>query len=815
MKPEEFAQGERVRGGTQPVNLRVKDIASLEDTVETSPVEKHVVDIQALPHFQTTPSLAKPLSSRMPSFSSSFLQPEQFIAELKLTTGADIRPDLLAGTVVSHDDQQWGTRRLAEADLEAFYEPANSVPTLELFYEGKPAPAPAHLRTVRISGVPSSEPTLQPPSAVATETAPHPVVDKNSEESRAASGPPVLQKSSSRGASGRKDGSPGLHKMGENQIARSCSGGIGREKSGVQEIAGDGGGKQSGRLLRRLLRWGASMKTLGKTSKNGNPNPNMDCFLEPQIEAAAASQDPDEDGNSSPRSSASSVSTTYSEVSSKSQSYKHAHKKSLKSEVVKSKLWLLRVHQKLQGRVPSKDDSEDEGDGIFEALRQGAMFQDTTTTEEAADSLGVLEKKSISKLVAKHKRNSTWDAGKQQLSITSDHIFSPKQPRLPSRDTQVLLAPPKRLTGGQPSRLIVTEKADNSPSSPMQAGNEHAVTVNLKILTSPRTRTGPAKTVSEQNSPTGVESPTPPRSPRNGASAQTLPKTLKSPGPAKSSIQNAVSIRVELPTPPMSPRNGASAQRSSFPGFSPPLPLPVRAVQSSPITSPVLRATSPRVPKSPRRYASPGGGGLGFERGSGFQSSLIAGLDATSPRNQVLNPVEPFSLGENPSSTTHTRARSVAQQRELLRPHSRSDSATGTVRNGVNGPKFDQELPERESNSGGGNNAVPLQPRETRLQLSFEQIVAGRGRSPPTDNTLMKFFFKCREIGSLNKFLALQKRRFLDSSCADSEKCFHMIMSEAGAGGLRNLGCIMLLFSDLPSCLYWITLSVVSSWSSF
>jgi len=67
--------------------------------------------------------------------------------------------------------------------------------------------------------------------------------------------------------------------------------------------------------------------------------------------------------------------------------------------------------------------------------------------------------------------------------------------------------------------------------------------------------------------------------------------------------------------------------------------------------------------------------------------------------------------------------------------------------------------------------------------ISFEQIVAGRDRSPPTDNTLMKFFFKCREIDHLNKFLTLQKKRFLESfHSADSAKCFHMILSESGQG---------------------------------
>jgi hypothetical protein len=862
MKPEQFAQGERVTP-FQPVNLRV----SLQDvnpaspqTVDTSPVEKHMVDMK------TASSPAKPLYPRG-HFSGSFLQPEQFFAELGVNAGAANQIESLPEPHIPKDGskgiQQVAhvTQVVAEKDLESFYESVNSVPTLELCYDGKPAPAPAHLRTRAALCPPTNSiPVPENPNNTVVAESAHPVSDKNSEEatgSCAAVGsphPPALQKSASHG-SGRffKGGSPSLHKM-RAKLVRSLSGkkenslGEGGE-AGIQgpttsphcQPSEGHGFKQTGRL-RRMLHWGTArtgsmdfLKSLGKKSgKNGQIGAGMHSSHKPEqrIDGSQSEQEVSGCGEStqevldeeccSPKSSASSVSTTYSEVSSKSQSYKQSHKRSHRSEVVKSKVRVLGVHQKLQGGATGE--SEDEDHGVLEALQQGAMCHDVTSTDPAAAKeedgkvLDGSEKSSVSKLVAKHKRNSTWDAGKLN---PIDHIFSPKQPRLPTRDAHVLLAPPKRLTGdvreselqgrkGTPS-LLNSPAAPEPPAAGSLIGDESR---QISLPGTPTTIDHGFVLPSLPSQESSLKSVTSNGSVSPGKSARRAPQThTASPGGS------------ELPTSPASAGDLVSSQRSSFrafTGFTSPLPLPVRAETQSTPSSPRLSATSPGLrtfPISPPTLYLAGGGGTQITSrshgasatspglsvspgGAGSQSSLMPGLDAASRGYAGNRGLNQFSLEGSPSSTNSSSVQAMRVAPQELRSRSHSDSPV--TRNSVKEPKPREPSVARVSpdkHKPVGGNAVPT-PSSSRPQgWSFEQIVAGRGRSPPTDNTLMKFFFKCREIEHLNKFLALQKRRFLDSSNTD-EKCFHMILSQAGAGVLINLSMLfsMLFFQYLSDC---------------
>lgn len=882
MKTEKVARGERVKRSVRPVKVRVNvekrqevSPALPQQIVERSPVKKNVVDVQS------APSLAKP-SHPQTQKTSSFLQPEQFFAELKVKSDAgklavnktqrlDNKPrkgaavslgppssrlkksayphvsneskdafscetQPVANRVIKsrtseRNEQESRTSRQVE-NLELFSEPSDSVPTLELCYQGKPAPAPAQLRT-RASTSPSLNLTpLADKSyrARETESSAPVVVDKSSEILRRSTeavdlpGSPLLQNSSSQGTSGRffKGESPAMIKMqkivrslsGKNDIVNSSHASELQPSQSSSETAEVSSVKRTGRLRRFLKslerKLGKKSSKEGSGSKIGKIEQRGRVHKERQASDGAEKISDrnilDEDVLCfSPRSEVSSVSTTYSEVSSKSHSYKQSqHKKTLKSEVVKSKLWLLRVHQRVQGR--SSKESEDEGDGIYEALRRGAMFSDTEETTVKVEAKKIpgngssakyaWEKNSISKLVAKHKRNSTWDAG--NLNLT-DHIFSPKQPQLPSRDAQVLLAPPKKLTGDlrdngsqqrgiKPSPLntqeqsptsIATQVTESSPSSVKSpAASEHQVATLASDCLQGISLPLPAFSFHETPS----------------VSLTAIPSdwtdSFKS---ARSSIQNS--------SAPISPENLTPSQRSSFrsfPGFNSPLPLPVRA--GSAPTSPGLYAAacpSPlSLPKSPRRYttfpssggmqcppASPGVYGASSISPGGveFQSSLFSGWNANqqnaSPHSPEFTTWENFSLDDNTGTT---------QQSGLW---SRSDLAM--TRWGVKSQDPVRTVSdERESaekpRAGVGRNAVLLPASPRPPGLSFEQIVAGRNRSPPTDNTLMKFFFKCREIEHLKKFLALQKRRFLESCNADSEKRFHMILSEAG-GGLSSM----------------------------
>ncbi|KAG0592393.1 hypothetical protein KC19_1G248500 [Ceratodon purpureus] len=1008
MVPKQSPQGEQAKWSGKPMNLKV-DVENLEPpsphTFSTSPIEKHMVNAQT------------PRSTRRNS-GSSFLQPDQFIAELKVKTGADNRSELsfndspgsarstrstgsatsvrsfrssneprngaaaweqrsphLRKSPKSHlsdgngngnirvetqpfpqgtqaaTNRETMSRRVesgvhesptsqAKKGSESLYEPANSVPTLELAYEGKPAPAPAHLRVKAGTG-----------TAHSTNSTAQPGLDKNSEEILGKFSAPELQKSSSQG-SGRffKGPSPALLKLQATSalLAGSCSPATMRDKL-VRSVSGkkdsssregdsrtvhsfhagmsakphsqpvrsqpilsqplhsqpakpshekpmnevEGNAVKPAGRLRRMLHWGASktglevLKSLerkldkksskvGSGSKNekmgggkdGSKSEPTEARIDVEREIREVSErvekvDPEifDDGNWSPR-SASSVSTTYSDVSTKSHSHKHSHhKKNVKSEAVKSKLWLLRVHQKKQGR-PSKESEED---GIYEAVRGATFhgipdstFKDVDKKPLPGSARFNLEKNAITKLVAKHKRNSTWDAGK--LS-PNDHLFSPKQPRLPKSDAHILLAPPKKLTGntgetefqrrrGKPStlntqsgstNLEVTNKSSsprtaNAPVAPEQqvatSGND--ARSNLQTTTSTSTRQGQTQQ--------GVALPA---SPSSGTFLQTAALVLTSPGRAesvrspKSSVHDPVSpARSELVTPPISPGTMPTSSRSSFgsfKGFNSPLPLPVRvgtvgpqSSPSSPIyaasTSPRQFASSPTADKMQSTPTSPGlslgwtdtqnptspgvhgaspfspGASVTAADGAGFQNSLIAGLDATSrtsPRGQGSDEEEIFVLANSSFDSTSSSNSSVVPVSAVKHPATRgtqqgarirSRSASIVGKNGVNGSRGEsessvsdeRERSDKRKTATDNVLALPASPRP--LAVTFEQIVAGRGRSPPTDNTLMKFFFKCREIEHLNKFLALQKKRFLESLNTDSEKCFHMILSEAGKG---------------------------------
>ena len=964
VKPEQRGQGDRARRSGKPVNLKV-DVESLESpsprAFSTSPIEKHVVNAK-------TPKSARRNSSR------SFLQPDQFIAELKVKTWVDNsselslddspgsarstrsirscneprneavaleppsphfrkypKPNLSNGKGIVRDgtqpvsqemqvaaeretmsrraessDQQSATSR-AETGLESFYEPANAVPMLELSYEGKPAPPPAHLRIRTGTGHSTnstSQPSLDRNSEDVLRTPSIPELQKTFSQSFKGTSPARLKLQATsallsssfspanmqerlvRSVSAKKDSSS---REGDSRNAYSFHAGMATRphtqpihsqpiKASLEKSSNDVEGnvvKPAGRL-RRMLHWFASKTGLEKSSKVNSSSKNdkmdggkddskaeqqIDPKVEPKIEAEreikevsdpAEKIDPEtfDDGNWSPD-SASSVSTTYSDVSTKSHSYKHPqHKKTAKSEALKSKLWLLRVQQKLQGR-PGKESEED---SIYDAVRGSTfhgtpdpVFNDVEKKTSPSSARFNSEKITISKLVAKHKPNSSWDAGK--LSPT-DHPFSPKQPRLPKSDTHILLAPPKKLIGdtretefqrrrGKLSTLN-TQSWSTKPEAPEKSPSPRVVSVPVALGVDYRPNSQSTTPMSSRQGQIqqGIALPA---SPSSGTFLQTTALILTSSGKAesgrspKSSVVSPVKSEVHTPISPGTLPTSSKSSFGSFKGFNSPLPLPVRVEkvagsQSSP-SSPIYPAS-----QSPRRFASPMRGGMQssptsprlhtqspswtgeqsptgpgmFEAsstslgvnvtsadGAEIQNSLIAGTDATartSPESQGSNAEEIFvlansSFGSSSSSnsslvsanTVKDPVRGAAEQG--IRVRSRSASIVG--RGGVNGPKArsgSSMSDERESSDRqktGSSNVLPLCRPPS---VSFEQIVAGRGRSPPTDNTLMKFFFKCREIDHLNKFLALQKKRFLKTFNTDSEKCFHMILSESGQG---------------------------------
>lgn len=543
----------------KPMNLTV-DVENLDPPsphlVSTSPIEKHIM---------VDASATKPRRNS----SSSFLQPDQFMSELKVIqtgreTGAPLKVKTGATSLPVSDSPksarsvrsiwasfetprndaavweppspprfrkspkpfEWngegtdqGEREAqsrksrsvvshqSQSEFETFYDSLPTLespesprweslnlelPKLELSYEGKPAPAPAHLRVRTASTLPLSEKPHPESAAHPSRYHPEGEPQKSSSSSSKGASPALLKLQAKSFLLGSNSSSPAPGNMRPGEKLRSASS---RKESSVSqsedhtsshsqplkptafdvEEMAKGHVKTAG-LLRRMLHWGASK--LGKKSsgsKNGGKD-NISKQTEPSkpeskpeamsvavkveatVEAKVGAEREKEvtDGEvvnldpDSPRSSVSSVGTTFSDVSSKS----HKHKRHLKSEVVKSKLWLLRVHQKLQGRASKAEsgDESDGGNGNIPAVR-GATFHGFTdaSSNKTVDKKMLTasarfnpERSAISKLIGgKHRRNSTWDAGK--ISPT-EHLFSPKQ-KLPKSDAQGLLTPPRRLTG--------------------------------------------------------------------------------------------------------------------------------------------------------------------------------------------------------------------------------------------------------------------------------------------------------------------------------------------------------------------------------
>lgn len=793
----------------------------------------------------------------------------------------------------------------AEYAIEHFYEPASSLPTLELCYEGKPAPAPAHLRVKAGTGTGSLSNNPSQPSHEKQETDSTPPPSDNLkteefEESHGAvdlqgSKSPELQKSSSEGSTRpSKGGSAAMLKLQSTsaRIGSTWSSARMKEKLGSsfsgrkgsssrvdtdsktphsfhgntttsahsQPIKSHGTETEGNSVkpvsrLRRMFNW-LGRKTSSKSSsglkgeKNGGSG-KSDSKAEQQVEAdreqeaneRAAEFDTEKHHVDSPRSSASSVSSSFSDVSSKSFSNKHSHhKKHAKSESGKSKPWLQRVHQKFQGRG-TKDNEDD----IFEAVRKATLHDGADSKDGDSASLNGstryhLEKNSLSKLLTKHKRNSTWDAGK--LSPT-DHPFSPKQPQLHKSDAHVLLAPPKRLTGhvgetefqrrrGKPSTLNTESRLSTPTTTTTDVADKLASPSNSVNETIEK---GSAPATPEAKAVVLVES-SHERHTEQGLPLPALPSTV---GPTTSdraepqrSPRYVSPERAALNTPPISPAAQPSSRGSSFgssfKGFNSPLPLPVRVGSRSSPSSPIYAnsvglSKSPELlalslvgtqstPTSPGLYTpslgwtgmqstptSPGVCGASSTSGAGFQDSLMAVPDVTSPRSPGQNFGEQLLL-EDSTSWADSMAKGVQQEQ------SRADASV--PRNGFKGAKAHEShspsSSERESSDkqkSGSASVVPL-PLSPRSQMvSFEQIVAGRGRTPPTDNTLMKFFFKCREIEHLNKFLALQKKRFLDSFNTETAKCFHMILSESGKGVVWSISHKHILLLVERSTIFW------------
>ena len=490
----------------------------------------------------------------------------------------------------------------------------------------------------------------------------------------------------------------------------------------------------------------------------------------------------------------------------------HSYRKKMKSEILKSKHWFMRKFQgrSTKGNLKEPIDTQGGGGGGESGIESGAeglsprvyhngtttTTTTTTTRETVSDQEGgdkasngsarySLDKLSMAKLVARHKRNSTWDAG----HLSPGSPFTPKQPRLAVRNAQGLLTPPRKLSGSNNTREMDYQKRRGKLStlhSQPQMTSSSATTDVAEVLEHHHHRSSDSSTKPscDEEAPSHVDSTStittlaetntgtemgslriPPLKSRSPNTPEKLPSPRKD-----EALCPSLNVPEMLPSPKMmeddalcrspnafekllsSPKKeDALCQSSNVPEKLPSPKMEDNALCRSPNASrklPSLKeeGTLCQSPNGPEKLLS--------SKNDGAMWSLPTPLELPGKG----------SRGIEHDSKASPRVSPRVSPRISESPNNKAvDQDTGFLR--------------------GGSSPQPL-PLSPRPQVvSFEEIVVGRNRSPGSnDNTLLKFFFKCREIDNLNKYLGTQKKRFLETSNSDFERCFHMVLSGAGSG---------------------------------
>ena len=468
----------------------------------------------------------------------------------------------------------------------------------------------------------------------------------------------------------------------------------------------------------------------------------------------------------------------------------HSYRKKMKSEILKSKHWFMRKFQgrSTKGSLKELINTQGGGGGGESGIESGAeglsprvyhngtTTTTTTTRETVSDQEGgdkalngsarySLDKLSMAKLVARHKRNSTWDAG----HLSPGSPFTPKQPRLAVRNAQGLLTPPRKLSGSNYTREMDYQKRRGKLStlhSQPQMSSSSATTDVTEVLEHHHHRSSDSSTKPscDEGAPSHVDSTSivttlaenntgteigslriPPLKSRSPNTPEKLPSPRKD-----DALCRSLNVPEMLPSPKMVEDDALCRSPNAFEKL---LPSPKKEdvlCQSLTVPEklPSLKEEDAlcQSPNRPEKLPSPKNNGAMWSLPTPLElpGKGLRGIEHDSKDSPRVSPRVSPRISESPNNKT-------------------VDQETGFLR--------------------GGSSPQPL-PLSPRPQVvSFEEIVVGRNRSSGSnDNTLLKFFFKCREIDSLNKYLGTQKKRFLETSNSNFERCFHMVLSGAGSG---------------------------------
>lgn len=484
----------------------------------------------------------------------------------------------------------------------------------------------------------------------------------------------------------------------------------------------------------------------------------------------------------------------------------YSYRKKMKSEILKSKHWFMR---KFQGRSTKGNLKESintqsgGGESGFESgaeglsprvYRNGTATTTTTTTETVSDQEGSdkglngsarynLDKLSMAKLVTRHKRNSTWDAG----HLSPGSPFTPKQPRLAVRDAQGLLTPPRKLAGSNYTREMDYQKRRGKLSTlhsqPRMKSSSATTDVTEVLEHHHRLSDSSTKPCCDEKAPSHVDSTStittlaenntgtemgslriPP--PSKSRSPNT-PEKLPSPKKDDALCRSPIALQKFLPSPT---KEDALCRSLNVPKKLPSPKMEDTALCRSPNSSEKL----PSLKEEDVWCRSPNA------------SQELLSLKEEDVLCQSLN--EPEKL---PSPKNDGTMWSLPTPLELpgkgLRGIEHDPKASPRVSPRISESPNKKNVDEDTGFLRGGSSPQPLPLLPRPQVVSFEEIVVGRNwPSGSNDNTLLKFFFKCREIDILNKYLGTQKKRFLETSNSNCESCFHMVLSGAGSG-VRSL----------------------------
>lgn len=401
-----------------------------------------------------------------------------------------------------------------------------------------------------------------------------------------------------------------------------------------------------------------------------------------------------------------------------------------KSERMRSHRWL----SKLRWRLKSSAEDESLGSVIRRQVPPDHEQEHEISLSRAGSArLNSMKKPSSStKRAVNHKRSMSW------ASANLSTPFTPQQPRLAMRDAQELLMPPKKLP------VATSDPADSQKA--LKGKKLSTINTQTKELNA---------RVSAKENDLATQEPCEP-----------LP---------------AADVEVDVP-PALSEKTGDCLDFSAAEFHRSQCAPREGDVQESKNLKPALSWDQPvKSPMSPTTSTE-----------VSQQEFLVQSREVNSITNAecVASTMEVDVNGT--SSSVHKDDDAwegdilETPVEDVIVKHTVCEEApSGNAVSTFSNPSIDVSDSDhynlKQARSGYSRLTESMNGPNSLSPISFEDIIAG-GSASASDNILLRFFFKCREVEDLNKFLRLQKSRLLSASKSEFDECFHLIFSSANSG---------------------------------